>query len=89
MKPEHTSCAGEPLSMWCAPCRLARLVAEIQRDLGAAQIALARAASPEHRKAHPIVDELRTVGAHLKMAKSELADAISLAQDMAEEKQPA
>lgn len=80
------SCHGEPLSMWCAPCRLTRLLSELHRDFAAAQIALARVADPRTGPGR-VVDELSIVGAHLKMAKTELASAIELAGEI--ERSPA
>jgi len=81
------TCTGEPLSLWCDRCRLARLVSELQRDFAAALMALARVVSP-HNRPEQSVDDLGCVGAHITMAKAELADALSLARDIAE-KRPA
>jgi len=65
---------------------LARLICELQRDFAAAQIALARAMSPQNRP-EQTVDDLSSVGAHLVMAKTELRDALSSARELAEQKE--
>jgi len=79
----HT-CAAEPLSLWCVPCRLARNAAESARELGRAQTALGNALDPTRMRRLSVVDQLAIAIDAMKRAQNCAALARDYAEELAE-----